>query len=393
MRASDVWVVPRLLSHRCWIFWAVTAIAWSQPTPFLPAPSLAAALHVLFLPLRAAQQRREACLRGWSYLRCSGWQVAATANWAVQMVRGAALYGCLCRECFRHRTKCWPWDQVPLEPHHHLSVFSSPTILPSTVQQGISSMGSLPGFSGTMFVWISLAESELFLFLVFFGMFGGRRAGWSPASPPVGRRAMRDGCGQPGATGSWWCLHTGPSRAPLDIVLLDLGQEPTSQDNSAAHLAPGPVSGQGCCTMLCFHLASLLQDIHPQKSRAVLRNEHAAGEMLVSCSDLNMMGSHYTPDVWVYKQCTNCAGIAKNIFQVMPRLGLFHSFSSPPLDQNCIKLLLWCQIVNNISLTWNLKPVFPCSRGRVSLALCYHAASNQNFNLISYGWSNPYQLY
>lgn len=53
---------------------------------------------------------------------------------------------------------------------------------------------------------------------------------------------------------------------------------------------------------------------------------------------LNMIGSHYTPNIWVYKQCTDCTGIAKNIFQVMPCLGSFHSFSSPPLDQKCIKL-------------------------------------------------------
>lgn len=53
---------------------------------------------------------------------------------------------------------------------------------------------------------------------------------------------------------------------------------------------------------------------------------------------LNAMGSHYTPDLRVYKQCANGIGITRNIFQVIPRLGSFHSLSSPPLDQNCIKL-------------------------------------------------------
>lgn len=109
----------------------------------------------------------------------------------------------------------------PPEPHRRLHGISSPAISPSAVQRGISSAGSLPGFSGLVVVCgfplrrgISSSSSY------FSGCFGGRHPGWSPALPPLGGRAAGDGCGRAGAAGTWWCLCPSPSRAAsLDIVL------------------------------------------------------------------------------------------------------------------------------------------------------------------------------
>lgn len=165
---------------------------------------------------------------------------------------------------------------------------------------------------------ISLAEGDL-LFLRFLGMLWWQVPRRSPPSPSLGG-------------GRWGRLLAMSPSVPIPNRC------------SGAHAAGRGVmlSPSRPRLLASCHLRWLLsKPAHPQNIWSkcsvtpALLVEHRSAALY-----LHTMGSCYTPDLWVYKQCTNCTSVTKNIFQVIPCLGSFHSISSPSLDQNCIKLYL-----------------------------------------------------
>lgn len=85
-----------------------------------PGPSLAQMLHALFL-IPGQPDCTAKCVLETDPTSCP--QGSVWRCWQTGMYKGrelAAHSGWQHMLCFQQHTKCWPWDQIPPEPHLHV---------------------------------------------------------------------------------------------------------------------------------------------------------------------------------------------------------------------------------------------------------------------------------
>lgn len=261
-------------------FCAVSAIS---VVPVLPRslPGTNAA-HIIPHPW-TAWLHWKVCLGDCSHLMSSGQHVEVLANRDVQMpvCESTAHSGWQHMLCFQQHTKYWPWDQT--------------TVISTWFHTFLAQRNTLPFL---VLWWQCLRVTHCFT------------APWTKGSWDRCMDVMAQ-------------AHDGTFIPRLHTLVSGVG------DPSQHCAAPVPGPGWGCCPRFPFIGLLFCKVFTPKNLELHFTIKVLLVKGWTAAPSSNTRGSHYTSSLWVHKQCTDCTGITKNSFQVMPVLCHFTPFCHP----------------------------------------------------------------